>query len=158
MLGTFAVGKTSLVSRFVHGVFSERYQTTIGVKIDTRDVRVGERDMTLVVWDLNGEDAFQRVRDSYLRGSAGCILVCDGTRPETLEPALELHRRAIDLAGDMPAVLLANKCDLIGEWTLESERLDALAAAGFGVLRTSAASGEGVAEAFRWLATRMLET
>ncbi|MCB9898954.1 MAG: GTP-binding protein [Planctomycetes bacterium] len=157
MLGTFAVGKTSLVSRFVHGIFSERYQTTLGVKIDTRDVQLGEHALTLLVWDLNGEDSFQRVRDSYLRGSSGLILVVDGTRADTLEPALALRRRALELVGDVPTALLANKLDLRSGWTIEQARLDELADAGLGVQHTSAATGEGVAEAFTWLAERMLE-
>ena len=61
MLGTFAVGKTSLVARYVHSMFSEDYQTTVGVKIDRKQVDLGDREVTLILWDLHGDDEFQRI-------------------------------------------------------------------------------------------------
>ena len=94
MLGGFAVGKTSLVRRFVSNVFSDHYHTTIGVTVEKKSVIVDDRDVMLVLWDLYGEDEFQRVRDSYLRGSAGYILVMDGTRKATLDTALALQQTA----------------------------------------------------------------
>ena len=87
LLGAFAVGKTSLVARFVHSLFSERYHTTIGVKIDRKTVRVNGRDVNLMIWDLAGEDEFMSLRMSYLRGTDGCLLVIDGTRKDTLATA-----------------------------------------------------------------------
>ena len=96
MLGTFAVGKTSLVARYVHSMFSEDYQTTVGVKIDRKLVDLDDQQLTLMLWDLHGDDEFQRMRVSYLRGAAGYLLVCDGTRRSTFDHALgpaEDHRR-----------------------------------------------------------------
>ncbi len=55
MLGYFGVGKTSLVSRFVRSMFADRYQTTVGVKIDKKVLSVDGRDVTLMLWDLAGE-------------------------------------------------------------------------------------------------------
>jgi GTPase SAR1 family protein len=71
MLGATAVGKTSLVMRFTSSIFHERYATTIGVKIQHRRVQLGERLIDLLLWDLSGEDEFQSVQPSYLRGAAG---------------------------------------------------------------------------------------
>ena len=71
MLGGFSVGKTSLVKRFITGKFSEKYHTTIGVKIDQKSLCVDDTEMLLVLWDVYGEDDFQKVRASYLQGSAG---------------------------------------------------------------------------------------
>src|ERR1700730_12681088 len=93
MLGGFSVGKTSLVKRFVQSVFSESYLTTVGVKIDKKTVTLGDRMVHLILWDLAGEDDMSSLRMSYLRGSAGYVLVADGTRPATLETALSLRRR-----------------------------------------------------------------
>ena len=94
MIGAFAVGKTSLVARFVKSIFSEKYLTTVGVKIDKKTLGVGDQEVTLIVWDLAGEDEFLQVRMSYLRGSAGYFLVADGTRRATLDKAIELQQRA----------------------------------------------------------------
>ena len=69
MLGGFAVGKTSLVSRFVRSIFSDKYLTTVGVKIDKKTMKAGDREVTLVLWDINGQDEFQDVKESYLRGT-----------------------------------------------------------------------------------------
>ena len=156
MLGAFGVGKTSLVSRFVYSKFSERYLTTVGVKIDRKELKVEGMSVNLVFWDLHGEDEFQKIRSSYLRGMAGYFLVADGTRPETLEVARTLRDFARSCAGDVPCVLLINKCDLIDEWCLENEAWAELVGEGWTVLKTSAKSGENVEQAFRLLAARAL--
>lgn len=66
MLGAFAVGKTSLVARCVHSTFSEKYHTTVGVKVDTKPLTYNGQDLNLVLWDLAGEDEFHQVRTTYL--------------------------------------------------------------------------------------------
>lgn len=158
MLGTFAVGKTSLVSQFIHGIFSEKYLTTIGVKIDKKSVTLDGQPVELLLWDLNGEDRFQRLSSSYLRGSDGYLLVVDGTRKPTLDTALALHERAQSLLGDVPFVLLLNKADLVDEWELEEEDWAYLKARGWSVLMTSAKTGTRVDEAFTMLARELLSS
>lgn len=148
MLGAFAVGKTSLVARYVHGIFSEKYLTTIGVKIDKRNVQAQGKDISLLLWDLHGEDAFQEVRSSYLRGAAGYFLVVDGTRLETVDVAFTLQQRAIDALGDVPFLLLVNKFDLADEWQIDDSFFSDLDDRGWRWLKTSAKTGAGVAEAF----------
>ena len=156
MLGAHAVGKTSLVRRYVEGVFSDRYLTTLGVKISRKEIRIGDQELTLLLWDLAGEDAFNRVPISYLRGSSACLLVVDGTRPETLRVALELRDRATAAVGEIPFVMALNKNDLNHAWTLDPGTIDALAEQGWRLIRTSARLGEGVEEAFRQLARGIL--
>jgi hypothetical protein len=153
MLGSFAVGKTSLVRRFVTSLFSEKYQTTVGVKIDKKELTIDGSPIMLVLWDLAGEDEFQKVRRSYLRGCAGYLLVADGTRPATIDTVLELHRRAVETVGDAPFALLVNKNDL--EWELPAGMIEELSAQ-HPVLRTSALTGEGVDAAFTNLARGIL--
>jgi len=156
MIGAFAVGKTSLVQRYVTGIFSDRYQTTIGVRIDQRQVRVDERDVLIMLWDLQGEDDVHTVPFNHLRGSSGFFVVADGTRPETLDTALRLRKEALELLGDVPSLLLLNKADLDEQWRLDETRLDELRAQGLAIARTSAKSGDRVAEAFDELARAML--
>lgn len=155
MLGAFAVGKTSLVARYVHGIFSEKYQTTVGVKIDKKVVKVGHQEVSLVLWDLYGEDQFQRVQSFYLRGSSGYLLVADGTRPETLEVAQSIQQRAQEVLGAVPFILMLNKHDL--PWAVSEAQLDSLRARGWDLRYTSAKTGEGVEESFEALARKMLE-
>jgi small GTP-binding protein len=158
LLGAFAVGKTSLVRRYVHSLFSEKYHTTVGVKIDKKTVRVRDEDVSLILWDLHGEDDFQSVRSSYLRGASGILLVVDGTRGATLHTAGLLHERVEGELGPLPFVLLLNKADAREQWDLDEGRVAELKGRGWAVLESSAKTGESVEDAFLLLATRMLES
>ncbi len=153
MLGAFAVGKTSLVRRFVEDSFSDRYVTTIGVKVVKKQLVHDGEDVTLMLWDLHGDDAFQTVQASYLRGSSGLLLVADGTRGETFEVAANLRTRALAAGLDVPFLLLVNKADLRADWDEPAGAVPE----GWTRLDTSARTGDGVEEAFELLTARMLE-
>ncbi len=157
MLGAFAVGKTSLVARFVTSMFSEKYQTTIGVKIDKKLLQAGEKSVTLLLWDLYGEDEFQKLHLSYLRGASGYLLVVDSTRRPTLAHACELQRRVVEAIGEVPFILLVNKVDLVEERDLDEEALQALQARGWTIMTSSAKTGQGVEEAFAALTHMMVQ-
>jgi small GTP-binding protein len=157
MLGSYAVGKTSLVARFVKSIFSDKYLTTVGVKIDKKIVSLDGEDVMLVLWDLAGEDEFIQVRMSYLRGSSGYLLIADGCRRSTLDKAMELQQRAEDEMGSAPFILLVNKADLKSEWEINEADLDALSQKGWLVLETSAKTGANVEEAFLSISEKMVK-
>ena len=155
-LGGFSVGKTSLVKRYVESVFSETYLTTVGVKIDKKTVTLGDKTVHLILWDLAGEDDMASLRLSYMRGSAGYVLVADGTRPATLEMALSLRKRVETEHGPLPFALLINKNDLREQWAVTDNDLEKLRSDGWWVRSSSARTGEGVDDAFTDLATRVV--
>ena len=142
LLGGFAVGKSSLVRRFVSGMFSETYRTTIGVTIEKKSLEAAGQQVDLLIWDLYGEDEFQSIRESYLRGSSGYILVVDGTRRATLETAESLHRMAAAALGAVPFVLIVNKLDLRSEWEVDEDTLSRLRRQGWLILLSSARPGK----------------
>ena len=156
MLGSFAVGKTSLVARFVRSIFSDKYHTTVGVKIDKKQVQVEDKLVNLILWDLYGEDEFQKVHMSYLRGASGYLLVVDGTRRETLDKALVLQQRTEEAIGKVPFVIVLNKTDLKENWEVDERTIDELVNKGCHVFHSSAKTGQGVEEAFATLAKQML--
>jgi small GTP-binding protein len=156
MLGTLAVGKTSLVRRFIEGIYSEGYQTSIGVKVDKKSVREAGQEVKLVLWDIFGEDRFQKVQASYWRGMFGYLLVADGTRGNTLDEALALNQRVTDTGLKVPAILLVNKADLADQWEIGDDRLAQLTQSGWEIMRTSAKTGENVDAAFSRLTLKML--
>ena len=88
LLGDYAVGKTSLVRRFVYNMFDDRYLSTIGVKVSRKVVALAREDevveLTLMLWDLAGSEEFDSVRASYLRGAVAGLIVCDLTQPTSL--------------------------------------------------------------------------
>lgn len=155
LLGAFAVGKTSLVARFVKSLYSDQYLTTVGVKVDKKSIRLGDEEINLIVWDLAGEDEFQKVRMDYLRGAAGYLLVADGTRRNTLETARMLEQRVTQSIGALPFVFLLNKADLTGEWEIDDQTMEEIRAGGWDVFKSSAKTGEGVEEAFQLLAKKV---
>ena len=128
------------------------------VKIDRKEVSVDGTDVLLVLWDIHGEDEFEKVRLSYMRGSSGYFIVVDGTRPDTLSRGYALHAAASQTAGQVPRIMLVNKSDLTDEWALDEAELTDAEADGWTVVRTSAKTGQGVEEAFHTLAQQILES
>jgi small GTP-binding protein len=156
LLGAFAVGKTSLVQRFVKSIYSDEYHTTVGVKVDKKTVRIAEEDMNLIIWDLAGEDELQKVEMTYLRGASGYLLIADGTRRDTLETARMLQRRVNETSGPLPFIFLINKSDLLNEWEIEEGAIAEFEGLGVEIIKTSAKTGEGVEAAFTLLSEKLL--
>jgi small GTP-binding protein len=157
MLGATGVGKTSLVQRYVRSIFSEKYHQTIGVKIDKTHTLVGGRDVTLLLWDLQGEDGDFQIRPSFLRGASGFLLVVDLTRHETLVTAFSLQKMVAREIGDVPFVALFNKNDLTENFEITENEIEMLGAEhDWKAVRTSAKTGEAVERAFQTLAEMML--
>lgn len=156
MLGAYGVGKTSLVRQFVHSIFSEKYQITIGVKIDKKILEKDGRDVKLMLWDIAGEEDRFSIPTTYLTGAAGVLLVVDGTRIATFHQALDIHERVVDTLGEVPCVMVLNKCDLSDQWELDGTAGDQIRQGDRQVVHTSARLGTGVEEAFSLLVDRMV--
>ena len=156
MVGLFGVGKTCLVQQFVHSIFSAKYHSTVGVKIDRKMVTLDQREAALILWDLAGRDGVEDITTSYLRGAHAILYVADGTRRETYDQLFELRELARDAAGDVPSAVALNKTDLTDAWLLTSEDERTLSDQGWHAFRTSAKTGDGVESAFLWLARETL--
>ncbi|MCK5872333.1 MAG: GTP-binding protein [Methylococcales bacterium] len=152
VLGDFGVGKTSLVGRFVKNEFSDKYLTTVGVKMDTKLMKVND-DLTikLILWDIAGENSFKRLSKIYLRGAAGFLLVLDGTRMSTLDAALDIKQAILAQQGDIPFVVLVNKIDLKDQWEIKADDLTRLETEAHQLFLTSAKNGNQVEDAFNLL-------
>ncbi len=164
LLGDFAVGKTSLVRRFIYDLFDDRYISTIGVKVSRKTIHVAREqdvvELTIMLWDLAGSEEFNHMRATYLRGASGVLLVGDLTRPATFA-SLPGYIVDIDQPGSrLPLLLAANKVDLLsnnGDRSVLSS-VEALAADLQAPLYlTSALTGDEVEQAFRHLGRMMVE-
>jgi len=142
--------------RFVSTIFDDRYLTTIGVKIEKKVVQAAGQDVSLVIWDIHGDDMYQRVPMNYLRGMMGYLLVIDGTRRQTLIDALSLAETVTKEIGRVPALLVLNKSDLMDQWEIDDGQQAKLVKDGWIVLKTSAKTGEGVEKAYMQLAEAMV--
>jgi len=164
MLGAFAVGKTSLVRRFVEGRFDDRYLSSIGVKISRKSVVLTQATLNLIVWDLAGSEDYNGLQASYLQGALGGIVICDFTRADTLRSWEYYTRRLRQVNPSARVVLVANKADLVEARALSDDDLhrasalcdDAISVAPY--FLSSAKTGENVEAVFQRLARLLVST
>ncbi|MFN8474055.1 MAG: Rab family GTPase [Anaerolineae bacterium] len=160
LLGDFAVGKTSLVRRFVYNAFDDKYLATIGVKVSRKTVVLPDEDglveLSLLLWDLAGSEEFSAVRATYLRGAAGAILVCDLTRSETLTALAAYVEDIRRVAPRARFVVAANKSDLPDPRLLPSQVEAFAESLETACYLTSAKTGYQVEDAFRHLGRLLL--
>ncbi len=162
LLGDPAVGKTSLIRRFVLNTFDEKYVSTIGARVSKKEVEVPtvayRVKMDMMIWDLIGSKESTRLHEMYYRGADGAIVVADITRLSTIENIDMWVRSFRTSMGEKPVLMVYNKIDLEGYWTLDEDGMEALAAKHDGLYyKTSAKRGDNVDLAFYRLAELMLE-
>ncbi|MFO8038475.1 MAG: Rab family GTPase [Sodalinema sp.] len=163
-IGDFSVGKTSLIRRFVEGKFSDRYLSTVGVKISRKPVNVTNRagedkSVQLLIWDLEGHTKFKSIAPSYLQGSSGALFVADVTRLETIERLGDHLDLFFSVNPKGVAIAALNKSDLLEADKLahlqdqvKTEQGDRLTSLYF----TSAKTGENVETIFSQMATLLV--
>ena len=155
LIGRFAVGKTSLVKRYINDQFGEKYKTTVGVSISTKDVVLSEdEEVSLVIWDIAGFEQDGHYQH-YLRGVHGVIWVVDGTEPESFE-ILDVISSSIPEIKSIPSVCFVNKCDLNDDWLITEKEIDQLKEFNYSVLLSSAKTGANVEKGFLDLARQLI--
>ena len=159
VVGDFAVGKTSVIERFVNNQFSDKYLTTVGVKVDTKEIDLADRGVQqkMIIWDVAGTDRFGATEFAYLPGASGHIFVADGTRPLTIGSAQKLRESIADQYDISSAVLLLNKHDLSDRWDVSEKRIAELEAEFGAVFLTSAKTGAEVENALTRLANLIVD-
>jgi small GTP-binding protein len=156
LLGATGVGKTSLVKQYVEGIFSERYLTSIGVKIDKKEVVLETETLQLMLWDIEGIDRYCGFQAKYLRGASAYILVVDQTRSQSLTEGEEIQA-LIKQVVNIPGVLAINKSDLPETWHWSENEIDHIKTNFALSFYTSAKTGEGVEQMFSALAALMID-
>lgn len=158
LVGDVAVGKTSLIKRFVQDSFDDRYIATVGTKVTKKTVDVMWKGvpatLDMMVWDIMGEKGFRALlRDAYFEGAQGVLAVCDLTRKETFYDLNNWVTMVRKQVGNVPIVFLGNKADLGERIVVTAEELENLGQIhGAPTFRTSAKTGTGVNDVFRVLA------
>src|SRR5512136_2573320 len=156
LLGDGAVGKTSLVRRYVFDVFDDKYLMSFGTKVTKKSYRVGEVDLDLMIWDILGQKTQEALHAAYYRGAAGALAVCDFTRPETMNSLKVWAGGFRAVVGDRPVLILGNKADLDKAFSFAELRTYG-SSIGCDALETSAKTGLNVENAFATIGKRLLE-
>ena len=163
LTGEVAVGKTSLVKRFVLDTFDDRYVATVGTKVTKKTVPVmwrgGPARMDLMVWDIMGEKGFRALlKEAYFEGCQGVMAVCDMTRKDTLFDLNNWIQLTKKQVGNIPIVFLGNKVDLQDRLAITSEELARVGGIHSSpVFLTSAKTGQDVERAFRAIGNAIAE-
>jgi Ras-related protein Rab-1A len=162
LLGDAAVGKTSLVRRFVFDNFDDEYVATIGTKTTAKAIQFKTDkeliNLKLQIWDILGQRGYSRLHHSSFKGTNGVIMVADITRWETLQ-SLEKYwiPKTRYLAGNIPFIILANKSDLMRNAEFNAEGLTNFASRyNVKFYLTSAKKGKNVNQAFYLLGQYMI--
>jgi small GTP-binding protein len=158
VVGDPAVGKTSLIKRYVQDEFDDRYLNTIGAKVMKKSLGVKKPetgdlvDLKLILWDIAGQETFNNVKKAYYRGASGAIVVCDVTRRDTMEDMHRWIENLFDVSDVIPMVIILNKTDLEEETQFSNEEvIDDYAPYGAAVFTASAKTGENVEMVFHEL-------
>lgn len=155
LLGDGAVGKTSLIRRYILNLFDDRYVVSFGTKVTKKVLMLDDLEMTLSIWDILGQKAHTKLHEAYYRGASAAFLVCDRTRPETIESLSEWAEsfRKVNPSGVMH--MLANKSDLPSVVTGNSiAEMAAKLSVGFD--ETSAKTGQNVEKAFEEISRKIM--
>lgn len=162
LIGDGAVGKTSLIRKFVMDKFDDKYITTIGTKITKKDLKYNrngtEMVLTLMIWDILGQKGYTSIQSTSYRGAEGAMIVCDLTRKETLESMVEYWiPELFKVAPGIPIVFVGNKCDLVEQRQISDEELEAVSSKyGTSKYLASAKTGENVETIFLKLGEHVL--
>ena len=154
LTGSFGVGKTSLFNQFIHQKFSDKYLTTIGVKVNKKTVTVNNETVSLLIWDIAGEVSPDKVPNTYFLGASGILYVVDLSRPLTYNDVSSHIEYLKELIPGSIIKLVANKKDLLSESELE-EVIKNIELPADSI--TSAKTGENVEELFLSLSKEMIE-
>ena len=166
LLGDPAVGKTSLIKKYIYNVFDDKYITTIGTKVTKKEVNLPEaapdgRDMllTMLIWDILGQREHSRLHAMFYQGAEGAMIVCDITRMDTVRNMRVWVESFKAVVGDVPIIFLLNKADLLDSETFDKSEIEKLVKdykAPY--LFTSAKRGDNVELAFQTFANQLAKT
>jgi len=153
LTGSFGVGKTSLFNRFIFSRFSDKYLTTIGVKVNKKTLNINGRELSMLVWDIAGEVSQDKVPTSYFLGASGVMYVFDLTRPSTFKNISEDLAHLNKIIPDSLIKVVGNKLDLVNPEDLT--RLKTEISHPWDIL-TSAKTGDHVEELFTEMGAALL--
>ncbi|XP_040294755.1 ras-related protein Rab-19 [Bufo bufo] len=159
LIGDSNVGKTCVVQRFQSGVFTDKYQNTIGVDFTVKSLNIDGKKVKVQVWDTAGQERFRTIAQSYYRSAHGAIIAYDITQRQTFESVPHwIHEVEKYGAANLMLMLIGNKSDLVEKRQILFEEACTFAEKhGLGaVLETSAKEYHNIEEVFLLMAKELI--
>lgn len=157
-IGESGVGKTCILRRFVENKFLKNHLATIGIDFKTKNIEIDGTPIKLKIWDTAGQERFRNITNQYYKGADGIILVFDVTDQKSFEKIKEWMSqiKANTQADQIGLVLLGNKCDIEQRTISKNDGEELGKELGIEYYETSAMLGNGIAQAFEFLAKNIL--
>jgi small GTP-binding protein len=160
LAGEGAVGKTTLINRFVTGSFSTDYKATIGVQIFSKKLFIKGQEVNLQIWDIAGQTLFRKFRTRFFANARGALLVFDLTVPASLYYLRQWISDIKQITKEIPFVLIGNKNDLTNLQAISAEDITEFLMKNNSDVKayydTSALTGENVEQSFHDLVRNMI--
>jgi small GTP-binding protein len=163
LFGDGGVGKTTLINRYLTGVFKSDSEITIGVDFHIKKLEIQGRRVSLQIWDFAGEDRFRFLLPSYVLGASGGIFMYDITRYTSLknfQEWLDIFKQGYTgPSNQIPIIIVGSKLDL--EYKRAVSRTEAYELAKkndlFGYIECSSKNGQNVQDVFLEIGRLMLK-
>mmetsp|Transcript_97017 Transcript_97017/g.278789 ORF Transcript_97017/g.278789 Transcript_97017/m.278789 type:complete len:254 (-) Transcript_97017:182-943(-) len=129
VVGNGQVGKTSMITRFAKGIFTNEYKKTIGVDFLEKKMflsSVGE-EVTYLLWDTAGQEEYDAITRTYYKGAGACILAFSTTDRDSFDAIESWYKKVSDECGNICMVLVQNKVDLLDQAVMEKEEVEKIA-------------------------------
>ena len=158
-VGDGSVGKTTLLQRYVDGLFKEDQKMTIGVNFYLKRIQTRDFDIALQLWDFGGQERFRFLLKKYVKGAAGALLLYDLTNPATIESANEWVELVRMHNSSLPIILVGTKYDLVDPEFIDDATPNLVLAKYdlIGRIKTSSKTGENVEDVFNLLFNNLIK-
>ena len=161
--GDASVGKTSLLRRYVDGMFDESSIMTVGVDFFLKRVNFDSgksgNNCLLQLWDLGGQQRFRHLMPTYIRGARGALLLIDLTRMPEINHLLEWVNILRLYDENLPIILVGTKSDL-EDLVAFDDKYALKIKKKFNMIdyfKTSAKTGYNINEVFNRMAKELIE-
>ena len=160
VLGDGGSGKTTLLHRYVNGEFIDTTTMTIGVQFFTKQIAIDSTNVSLILWDITGQDRFRHMIARYMSGASGALILFDMTNMSSFNSIGKWMKVVHKFYENLPIILVAAKCDL-EEFSTVNDIIAQKAKEKYKItdfIKTSSKTGLNVDLAFEKIAQHAIKT
>ena len=160
VLGDGGSGKTTLLHRYVNREFIDTTTMTIGVEFFTKQLTIDSTNVSLILWDITGQDRFRHMIAKYMSGASGALILFDMTNMASFDSIGKWMKVVHKFYENLPIILVAAKCDL-EEFSTVNDKIVQKAKEKYKItdfIKTSSKTGLNVDLAFEKIAQHAIKT